>query len=53
MKTSPFAALAVALSLTLMPSFAQAITISTITPTLDFPEPVDEPVSQDKTNLNQ
>lgn len=52
MKT-PLIALAVALSLTAAPTLAQGFSVGSLTPTLDFPEPVSEPVSKDKSTLNE
>ena len=45
-------AFAVALSLTAAPVMAQGFYMGTLTPTLDFPEPTSEPVSKDRSTLN-
>ena len=52
MKT-PLIAFVVALSLSAAPGLAQGFTLGSLTPTLDFPEPVSEPVSQDRSDLNK
>ena len=50
---SPLIALALALSLAAAPGVAQNFDLGSLTPTLDFPEPAPEPVSQDKVDLNK
>ncbi|WP_306115795.1 MULTISPECIES: hypothetical protein [unclassified Roseovarius] len=52
MKT-PLIAFALALSLTAAPVVAQGFDMGSLTPTLDFPKPTTEPVSQDRSTLNK
>lgn len=52
MKT-PLIAFALALSLTAAPVVAQSFDMGSLTPTLDFPKPPAEPVSQDRLAPNK
>ena len=52
MKTPVFALL-FALAVTSVPTLALSFDLNPVTPTLDFPEPSPEPVSQDKTDLDE
>ncbi len=49
---SSLTAIILALSLSAAPAMAQGFDIGTLTPTLDFPEPSSEPVSKDRSTLN-
>lgn len=46
-------ALMLALSLTAVPALAQGFDMGTLTPTLDFPEPTSEPVTQGTVGINK
>ena len=50
---APVVALVAALSLTAAPVMAQGFSINSVTPTLDFPDPKPEPVSQGKISINK
>ena len=52
MKT-PLIVLVFALSLTTAPVLAQGFDMGSLTPTLDFPEPAPEPVSQDRSGVDK
>ncbi|MFD1160614.1 hypothetical protein [Roseovarius aestuarii] len=50
---NPLIAFVVALSLTASPVMAQSFDMGSLTPTLDFPEPNPEPVTQDRTGIDK
>ena len=51
MRTS-LTAIALTLALSAVPVVAQAFDAGTLTPRIDFPEPVTEPVSKDRSDLD-
>lgn len=52
MKTTVIAIVA-AVSLSVSPVLAQSFDMGTLTPTLDFPKPAPEPVSQDTSGIDK